>query len=90
MLFYWPWHSRLSRFEHSQHFVRLPVCDPSRDTQWTRNRSAVLAFIGGRDVEYLCSRGCISLNTANFQNENVLSDAFSIFHQFPCRVRESR
>ncbi|TXH17654.1 MAG: hypothetical protein E6R03_03485 [Hyphomicrobiaceae bacterium] len=75
-------------FPKRNNFVRLPVCDPNRDTQWNRNYDAVLVFIGGGDVEFQALNGRWHLlSTAQFANQNVMDDALSVFRRYPCRVK---
>lgn len=80
------WHSRYSPFEHRTHFVLTDVADPNRDTQWMRNKSAVLAFIGGCEIEFQSVDGkWHPLRLRNFQGQNM-NDATSVFRNHPCRV----
>ena len=80
------WHSRESPFEHRSHFVLTGGADPHRDTQWTRNRSAVLAFIGGCEIEFQTVDGkWHPLRLRNFEGQNM-NDATSVFRNHPCRV----
>lgn len=94
------WHSKESPFEHRTHFVSIETVDPYRQTQWTKNRAAVLSFIGGRDIEYL--EGVVldpignrhqshwrELRLEAFNKQTVRSDAMSVFHGYQCRVKRS-
>lgn len=96
----WRWHSKGSQFEHRTHFVSMETCDPHRDSYWTQNSAAILAFIGGCEIEYL--EGVVldpignrhqshwrELRLEQFSKQTVRNDAMSVFSGYQCRVKRS-